>query len=105
MNQKLTAATRRMVEIQNKRSLKRRIQRTQIQEELDPKEPLNRTQYPTMEEETIKPNICEFTLENKETQETLVPLTKPWIAQAMNFSTELAQKKNARKKTHKHSPK
>ena len=97
MNQKLTAATRRMVEIQNKQSLERRMQRTQIQEESDPKETLNRTQYPTMEEETIKLNICKFTLENEETQETLAPLTETWIAQAMNFSTELAQKENAKK--------
>ena len=80
MNQKLTAATRRMVEIQNKRSLERRMQRTQIQEEPDPEEPLNRTQYPTMEEEMIEPNICEFTLEDEETQETLAPLTETWIA-------------------------
>ena len=73
------------------------MQRTQIQEEPDPDEPLNRTQYPTMEEETIEPNICEFTLENEETQGTLAPLTETWIARAMNFSTELAQKENAKK--------
>ena len=81
------------------------MQRTQIQEEPDPEEPLNQTQYPITEEEIIKPNICEFTLENKETQENLAPLTDTWIAQAMNFSTELTQKENAKKKTHKHSQK
>ena len=97
MNQKLAAAIRRMVEIQNKQLLKRQMQQTQIQEEPDPEEPLNRIQYPIMEEEIIKPNICEFTLENKETQENLAPLTDTWIAQAINFSTELAQKENAKK--------
>ena len=50
-----------------------------------------------MEQETIELNICEFTLENEETQETLAHLTETWIAQAMNFSTELAQKENAKK--------
>ena len=97
MNQKLTAATRRMVEIQNKRLLKRQMQQTQIQEELDPEEPLNRTQYLTIEEEIIKPNICEFTLEEETTQENLSPLTDTWMARAMNFSTKLAQKENAKK--------
>ena len=97
INQKLAAATRRIVEIQNKQSLKRQIQRTQIQEEPDPEEPLNQTQYLIMEEEIIESNICEFSLENKETQENLAPLTDTWIAQAMNFSTELAQKENAKK--------
>ena len=97
MNQKLAAATRRMVEIQNKQSLERWMQRTQIQEEPDPKEPLNQTQYLIMEEEIIEPNICKFTLENEEAQESLAPLTDTWIAQAMNFSTELAQKENMKK--------
>ena len=41
INQKLAAATRRMVEIQNKQLLERQTQRTQIQEEPDHKEPLN----------------------------------------------------------------
>ena len=41
MNQKLTTATRRMVEIQNKQSLERWMQKTQIQEEPDPEELLN----------------------------------------------------------------
>ena len=82
-----------MVEIQNKQSLKRWIQQTQTQEEPDPEEPLNQTQYPEMS----KPNICKFTLEDEETQENLAPLTETWIAQAMNFSTELAQKENAKK--------
>ena len=50
-----------------------------------------------MEEETIELNICEFTLENEGTQETLAPLTETWITRAMNFSTELAQKENAKK--------
>ena len=104
MNQKLTAATRRMVEIQNKQALERQIQRTQIQEEPDPEEPLNRTQYPTMEEEIIEPNICEFTLENEGTQETLAPLTETWIARAMNFSTELAQKETAKKEDTRRLP-
>ena len=97
MNQKLAAATRRMVEIQNKQSLEKRMQWTQIQEELDPKEPLNWTQYLTLEEEVIEPNICKFTLEEETTQENLSPLTDTWIAQAMNFSTKLAQKENAKK--------
>ena len=81
------------------------MQWTQIQEEPDPEEPLNRTQYLTMEEEMIELNICEFTLENKETQETLVPLTETWIAWAMNFSTKLAQKENAKKEDTQTLPK
>ena len=35
--------------------------------------------------------------EMRETQENLAPLTETWIAQAMNFSTKLAQKENAKK--------
>ena len=51
-----------------------------------------------MEEEEIpKPNICKFTLEDERTHEDLTPLTNTWIAQAMNFSTKLAQKENAKK--------
>ena len=50
-----------------------------------------------MEEKMPKPNICEFTLEDKRTQENLAPLTDTWIAHAMNFSTELTQKENAKK--------
>ena len=90
MNQKLATATRRMVEIQNKQSLEKQIQRTQIQEEPDPEEPLNQTQYPITNKEATSPNICEFTLEDEETQENLAPLTDTWIARAMNFSTKLA---------------
>ena len=97
MNQKLAAATRRMVEIQNKQFLKRWMQHTEIQEEPDHKESLNQTQHLTVEEETPKPNICKFTLEDKITHEDLTPLTDTWIAQAMNFSTELAKKENAKK--------
>ena len=97
MNQKLTAATRRMVEIQNKWSLQRQMQWTKIQEEPDPEELLNWTQYLIMEEEIPKLNICEFTLEDKRTQEHLEPLKDTWITQAMNFSTKLAQKENAKK--------
>ena len=81
------------------------MQQTRIQEEPDPEEPLNQTQYPIIKkEEIIKLDICKFTLENKETQETLAPLTETWIARAMNFSTELAQKENAKKRRHTNSP-
>ena len=98
MNQKLTAAARRMVEIQNKQSLERKMQQTKIQEEPDPKEFLNQTQCPIMKEEKIpKPNICEFALENKRTHKDLTPMTDTWIAWAINFSTKLAQKENAKK--------
>ena len=98
INQKLTTATRRMVEIQNKQSLKRWMQQIQIQEEPNPEELLNWTQYLIMEKEMLKPNICEFTLKDERTQENLAPLTDTWIAQAMNFSTKLTQKENAKKK-------
>src|SRR3984885_15927291 len=65
-------------------------------EEPDPEENMNQTQYPEIEEEIeIEPNICEFSLE--ETTEIIPPLTDTWIAQAVNFSTELAQKENAKK--------
>ena len=50
-----------------------------------------------MEKEMLEPNICEFTQEDEKTQENLAPLTDTWIAQTMNFSTELAQKENAKK--------
>ena len=73
------------------------MQWTKIQEEPDPEEPLNWTQYPTVEEEILEPNICEFTLEDEKTQEEITSLTDTWIAWAMNFSTELAQKENAKK--------
>ena len=50
-----------------------------------------------MEEEIPEPNICKFTLEDERTQENLAPLTDTWITWAMNSSTELAQKENAKK--------
>ena len=50
-----------------------------------------------MEEEIPKSNIREFTLKDERTQEDLTPLTDTWITQAMNFSTKLAQKENAKK--------
>ena len=52
-----------------------------------------------------EPNICEFTLEDGETQENLAPLTETWIAQAMNFSTKLTQKENAKKEDTQTLPK
>ena len=70
---------------------------TEIQEEPDPKEPLNQTQYLAMEEEILEPSLCKFTLEDERTHEDLAPLTDTWIIQAMNFSTKLAQKENAKK--------
>ena len=73
------------------------MQQTKIQEEPDPKESLNWTQHLIMEEEIPKPNIGEFTLEDKRTHKDLTSLTNTWIAQAMNFSTELAQKENTKK--------
>ena len=86
-----------MVEIQNKWLLKKWMQWTKIQEEPDLEEPLNWTQYLIREEEIPKPNICKFILESEVTHEDLAPLTNTWIAQAMNFSTKLAQKENAKK--------
>ena len=56
------------------------MQQTEIQEEPDPEELLNQTQYLIMEEEAPKPDICEFTLEDKRTQEHLAPLKDTWIA-------------------------
>ena len=53
----------------------------------------------------IEPNICEFTLEDEKTQENLAPLTDTWIAWAMNFSTKIAQKENAKKEDTQTLPK
>ena len=50
-----------------------------------------------MEKGMLKPNICEFTLEDEQTQENLAPLTDTWITHAMNFSSKLTQKENAKK--------
>ena len=81
------------------------MQWTKIQEEPDPEESLNQTQYPIKEEELPELNIQEFTLEDERTQEDPAPLTDTWIARAMNFSTELAQKKNAKKEDTQTLPK
>ena len=69
MNQKLSTAMKRMLDMENKWSIEKQIHWTKIQEEPDPDEPLNQTQYLTVEEEIQEPNICEFTLEDEETQE------------------------------------
>ena len=58
-----------------------------------------------MEKGMLKPNICEFTLEDERTQENLAPLTDTWIAWAMNFSTKLIQKENAKKQDMQTLPK
>jgi len=92
----------RMLDIIRKKPIPR--PKAWVQEEPDPEEHKNRTQNLTSE-----PQVYKLTL-NKETEpihcqtahtqletETIAPLTENWIARVTNFSTELAQKGNAKK--------
>ena len=52
--------------------------------------------YPAHLDEETEPNYCQMAHTQLE-METIAPLTENWIARVTNFSTELAQKENAKK--------